>query len=506
MTGGEVSDLYDDGSGEEDVASKTMRHSNDGVDQHGGITAKKRRRGWDRAGDDAAIQDAHAKQSREGAKGPAQASGRAWKGDLSTQDKKEERSGTGRRGGRERGGKRKDRHGRLGRGSGRRGRWDDEGTRCVSFEAMQLREQLFRGILAMGFRKPSAVQQRAVVPIIQGRDVLAQAHAGTGKTAMVGIGVLQNIAVASKRHPQALVVAPTREVANQVADVMNGLGRYLGIRVVVCIGGEKVAVSARAVRAGCHVVVGTPGRVLDLVNRGELNVQHVKTLVLDEADVMLSEGFVDSVYDLYKAVPASAQFVIMSATFPDDVLRLSRQFLTKPFRVLVRDEDLALETLRQYHVNVKEDRWKLDAVLDLYSSVLVTQSIIFCQTKDRADWVCGKLQKQHLATAALHGGDSQSDRETVLASFRQGRVRVLVTTDVCARGIDVQSVSLVINFDLPSDREMYIHRVGRAGRFGRKGLAISLVTTEDEARLRQIKDRYAVRIPPLPRSVVNSLS
>ncbi|KAK5972624.1 Eukaryotic initiation factor 4A [Trichostrongylus colubriformis] len=304
------------------------------------------------------------------------------------------------------------------------------------------------GVYAFGYEKPSAIQQRAIVPCCTLRDVIAQAQSGTGKTATFSIAILQRI---DEKKPcvQALVMAPTRELAQQIQKVMCALGDYMKVKVHTCIGGTSIRDDQRKLEAGVHVVVGTPGRVNDMICREILMTDAIKMFVLDEADEMLSRGFKNQIYEVFKTMPQDVQVILLSATMPSDVLDVTQCFMRNPIRILVKKEELTLEGIRQFYVNVQKDEYKFETLCDLYNVINVTQSVIFCNTR--------------------------------------------------------RKVSLVINYDLPSNRENYIHRIGRSGRFGRKGVAINFITDRDAQQLKDIESFYNTSIEEMPMSIVDLL-
>ena len=366
-----------------------------------------------------------------------------------------------------------------------------------TFDAMGLREDLLRGIYAYNFEKPSAIQQRAIRPIIHGRDVIAQAQSGTGKTATFAISILQSIDT-QLRETQALVLSPTRELAQQIQAVVLALGDYMNVQCHACIGGKSIGEDIRKLDYGQHVVSGTPGRVYDMIRRRTLRVRNIKMLVLDEADELLNQGFKEQIYDIYRHLPPATQVVLLSATLPHDVLELTQKFMTDPVRILVKRDELTLEGIKQFFVAVEKEEWKFDTLCDLYDTLTITQAVIFVNTRKKVDWLTEKMREANFTVSSMHGDMAQSEREVVMHEFRQGKSRVLITTDVWARGIDVQQVSLVINYDLPMNREVYIHRIGRSGRFGRKGVAINFVKNEDVKVLRDIEQYYSTQIDEMP--------
>merc|ERR1711934_337126 len=337
--------------------------------------------------------------------------------------------------------------------------WDEV---CENFDDMHLREELLRGIYAYGFEKPSAIQQRAIVPCVKGHDVIAQAQSGTGKTATFSISILQQVQIDLK-ETQALVLAPTRELATQIQKVILALGDYQNADVHACIGGTRVREDIRVVEQGIHIIVGTPGRVYDMINRRALRVDNLKMFVLDEADEMLSRGFKDQIYDIFCLLPSGIQVVLLSATMPSEVLDVTERFMREPIRILVKRDELTLEGIKQFYVAVEKEEWKLDTLIDLYETLTITQAVIFANTRRKVDWLTEKMQSKDFTVSSIHGEMDQQERDVIMREFRTGSSRVLITTDLLARGIDVQQVSLVINYDLPTNRENYIHRIGRGG-------------------------------------------
>jgi translation initiation factor 4A len=370
------------------------------------------------------------------------------------------------------------------------------------FDQMNLREPLLRGIYGYGFERPSAIQQRAIKPCILGHDVIAQAQSGTGKTATFAISILQQLDMESK-DCQALILAPTRELAQQIQKVVLALGDYMGISCHACIGGTNVRDDMKRLEAGVQIVVGTPGRVYDMLNRSALRSKSIKMFVLDEADEMLSRGFKEQIYDVFTTMPQNIQVILLSATMPVDVLDVTTKFMNEPVKILVKKEELTLEGIRQFYVTVEREEWKLDTLCDLYETLTITQAVIFCNTRRKVDWLTEKMRGRDFTVSAMHGDMDQKERDVIMKEFRTGSSRVLITTDLLARGIDVQQVSLVINYDLPNNRENYIHRIGRGGRFGRKGVAINFVTDDDRRTLRDIEQFYNTQIQEMPMNVAD---
>lgn len=369
-----------------------------------------------------------------------------------------------------------------------------------SFEAMGLREDLLRGIYAYGFERPSAIQQRAIGPIVAGRDVIAQSQSGTGKTAVFCIGMLQVLNSATN-ETQMLTLSPTRELAEQTQKVCLALGDYMNVQCHACIGGKSIGEDIRRLDYGVQIVSGTPGRVFDMIQRRHLQTRNLKILVIDEADEMLNRGFKEQIYDIYRYLPPSIQVILLSATIPQEVLDMTQKFMNEPVRVLVKRDELTLEGIKQFFVAVEREEWKFDTLCDLYDTLTITQAVIFCNTKRKVDWLSNKMREANFTVCAMHGDMPQRDRDTIMAEFRSGSSRVLIATDVWGRGLDVQQVSLVICYDLPNNRELYIHRIGRSGRFGRKGVAINFVKNDDVRILRDIEQYYSTQIDEMPMNV-----
>jgi translation initiation factor 4A len=365
-----------------------------------------------------------------------------------------------------------------------------------------LNDNLLRGIYSYGFEKPSAIQQRGIKPILDGRDMIGQAQSGTGKTATFTIGVLQRIDYSLKAC-QALILAPTRELANQIQKVALALGDYNKVKAHVCIGGTSIRDDIDRLKDGQHLVVGTPGRVFDMIGKRHLRVDDLITFVLDEADEMLSRGFKDQIDDIFKTLPPNIQVCLFSATMAPEILDLTSKFMRDAVRILVKKDELTLEGIRQFYVAIEKEEWKLDTLCDLYETLTITQAIIYCNTRRKVDFLADQLAKRDFTISTMHADLDQKERDLVMREFRSGSSRVLISTDLLARGIDVQQVSLVINYDLPSNMENYLHRIGRSGRFGRKGVAINLVTNNDVRAMKDVEKFYHTQIEEMPMNIAD---
>jgi len=380
----------------------------------------------------------------------------------------------------------------------------DEYSVVDSFDDLELQEGLLRGIYSYGFERPSAIQQRGIRPVLDGRDTIGQAQSGTGKTATFVIGALQRIDY-SNHQCQALILAPTRELAQQIHKVVLALGDYLKVRCHSCIGGTSVRDDIDRLRDGQQVIVGTPGRVLDMIGKRHMNVSNLLTFVLDEADEMLSRGFKDQIYDIFKTLPPKVQVCLFSATMAPEILDLTTKFMQDAVRILVKKDELTLEGIRQFYVAIEKEEWKLDTLCDLYETLTITQAIIYCNTRRKVDFLADQMTKRDFTVSTMHAELDQKERDLIMREFRSGSSRVLISTDLLARGIDVQQVSLVINYDLPQNMENYLHRIGRSGRFGRKGVAINFVTNNDVRAMKDIERYYHTQIEEMPMDIADMI-
>jgi len=365
-----------------------------------------------------------------------------------------------------------------------------------TFDELNLKPDLLRGIYGYGFERPSIIQQKAILPIIKGNDVIAQAQSGTGKTAAFAIGTLQ-LVEPEKDEIQCLILSPTRELAHQTSIVYQFLGEYLKIKVCLLIGGTKVGADIDKLKEGPQVLVGSPGRVLDLIKRKKVSLGYLQTFVLDEADEMLSKGFLENIKEIISLIPNTAKILLFSATMPKDIVEMTTKFMKDPAKILVKNEELTLEGIKQYYVYLKKED-KLDVLFQIYRGIEIAQAIIYCNTKKSVETVSEELKKKGHMISSIHGDLKQVERDSVMRDFRSGVTRVLVTTDLLARGIDVYQVSLVINYEMPKEKETYIHRIGRSGRFGRKGNAINFVTPVEKEALEEIQKYYNTTIEQLP--------
>lgn len=369
------------------------------------------------------------------------------------------------------------------------------------FEEMGLPEQLLRGVYSNGFQVPSAIQKRGIVPIKEGRDVLAQAQSGTGKTGTFTIGSLCRVDP-KLNEIQVLVLVPTHELAKQIYDVAKTIGNYMGLKVHSAVGKVPVKNDIQAIKSGCQFLVGTPGRIYDLCHRGVLTREHVRVLIMDEADQMLEDRFQKQVVEILKmGFPEQTRTALFSATMPPDIVKFTDGILNDPVRILVATEEVTLDGIKQYFVELPQEEWKFDVLCDIYAQLTINQAIIYVRTRQRAEWLAMKMKEAKFTLECIHGEMKEEERSKKMEDFRSGNVRVLIATDLLARGIDVQQVSLVINFELPTNKENYIHRIGRSGRFGRKGTAINIIAGDEVRQLKELESYYSTHVEPLPQNL-----
>jgi translation initiation factor 4A len=338
-----------------------------------------------------------------------------------------------------------------------------------------------------------------------GTDIIAQAQSGTGKTGAFTIGALQKLDESTKAI-QVLIVSPTHELTRQTSEVVKNLSQYMdNVTVSLVIGGTSVRECRDELEKNPSIVVGTPGRILDMIQRKSLYTTNIDMVIFDEADEILSKGFKDTIVQIIRFIKKEAQICLFSATIPQEILDITQHFMNEPKHILVKKEELTLEGIKQYFINVKNNEWKFDTLFDIYESISVSHTIIYCNSKRRVDDLTNMLQQKGFPIASIHGEMTSEIRKDIMNRFRKGDTRILVATDLLARGIDVQQVSLVINFDVPNNMENYIHRIGRSGRFGRKGVSINFVTDYEAEKLLEIQKFYDTVIEELPMDFAKEL-
>ena len=371
----------------------------------------------------------------------------------------------------------------------------------TSFDHMDLPQELLRGIYGYGFEKPSEIQKRGIVPIAKGRDLIAQAQSGTGNTGTFTIGSLARVDI-SVKQVQVLCLMPTRELAQQVELVASAIGGSMGIKTYAAMGKTPVREDIRALDRGVQFLVGTPGRIYDLMNRKAFNTSNIKVIIIDEADQMLEDRFREQLQCILNlGFPTTARCALFSATMNPDVIEFAEKLLDNPVRILISPEEVNLKGIHQYRVDLDREDWKFEVLLDLYKNLNITQALIYCNKRQKAEWLAEKMTAAGFPITCIHGDMEVRERMDRMTSFRKGDTRVLISTDLLARGIDVQQVSLVINYELPVQMDNYIHRIGRSGRYGRKGNAINLLCNEDLRSMKEIEAYYKITVDMLPKDL-----
>jgi superfamily II DNA/RNA helicase len=375
----------------------------------------------------------------------------------------------------------------------------EENCDFSSWDDLNIKVELLRGIYAYGFEKPSAIQKRGIIPIINGRDVIAQAQSGTGKSATFAIGSLALID-AKVNSTQVLCLSPTRELSIQTSNVFKGLGSMISnLRINVLVGGNPIDEDVDNLRENTpHVISGCPGRVFDMIRRNHLNPKTIKIIILDEADEMLSSGFKEQVYNIFQYLKKDIQVALFSATLPKHIYDITSKFMRDPIKIIVKTEQLTLEGIQQFYVAVEDDRQKYATLKDLYRLMSVSQCIIYANSVKRVAALYDAMTEDGFPVCRMHSDMSKQERDIAFNDFKSGAFRVLISSNVTSRGIDVQQVSTVINFDIPKCVHNYLHRIGRGGRWGRKGVGINLVTSRDIKYMRDIETHYSTEIRELP--------
>ena len=377
---------------------------------------------------------------------------------------------------------------------------NDIKTDTESFQDMNLKPMLLRGIFSYGFETPSAIQKKAIVPFINGRDLIAQAQSGTGKTATFSIATLQ-IIDNNKSSIQALIVSPTRELAQQTYNIIKDIGKYLNLNFKLLIGGNPRDTDISDINMKIpHCIIGTPGRIADILSDKycKIDLLNCKCLILDEADELLSDTFEHQTRNVVSYIGDNTQIGLYSATMSPLKIDIAKKFTNNPLFIQVKAEELTLEGIKQYYIDIERDEWKYDVLKDLYSSIIIYQLMIYCNTKRRVNYLTRRLTNDGFTCSFIHSDMSHKERADTMKEFRSGNNRILITTDLLARGIDIQQVSLIINYDLPNDIDNYLHRIGRSGRYGRKGISLNFLSKYEKEKMLKIEQFYQTQVEELP--------
>lgn len=362
-----------------------------------------------------------------------------------------------------------------------------------SFKIFGLDEKIEKALDKLGYEKPTKIQEEAIPLIFEKKDLVGKAQTGSGKTAAFGIPICEKVGI-EENNPQALVLVPTRELAVQVKEEFSNIGRFKRIRSEAVFGKDSMKRQEVKLKQRVHILVGTPGRTLDHIKRGNIHLDEIQYLVLDEADKMLNMGFIEQVEEVIEALPKERTTLLFSATMPEKILNLCDQYMKDPKFIEVDAENLTTEKIEQYHYRV-EEKERFGLLSKLMYTYRPESCILFCNTKNTVHWLMQKMEGKGFDCKALHGGMEQEDRLEVMKNFKRGAFPFLVATDVAARGIDIEDVNLIINFDVPVERESYIHRIGRTGRAGSSGIAITFVTPRESRLFSQIENYIGYEIP-----------
>lgn len=377
----------------------------------------------------------------------------------------------------------------------------------MMWDEINLKDDILRGIYAYGYEKPSLIQQKSIPVMCSGKDIIAQAQSGMGKTGSFSIGTLQQLDL-TKNTVQALFLAPTHELAKQTNNVIKALGSMMdGLKTKILIGGTSIQDDADDIKKNVpHVIIGTAGRIYDMFRRRYLSSANIKVIVLDEADEMLSSGFKQQIYNIFQCLNTNIQVALFSATLPDDILELTEKFMRDPVKITMKVEKLNLECIKQYYIAVQNDNMKFETLKDLFSSISVSQCIIYCNSVSRVTDLYRAMADDGFSVSYIHSSMDKLEREREFTKFRNGGYRVLISSNVTARGIDIQQVSTVINFDIPKCQHTYLHRIGRSGRWGRKGMAINFVTRRDIHHMKKIEMFYNISMEELPNNFADHIA
>lgn len=374
-----------------------------------------------------------------------------------------------------------------------------------SWDELELKQDILRGIYALGFENPSAIQKKAIQPILKLRDVIGQAQSGTGKTGTFSISTLQRIDV-EKKTIQALIIVPTHELVLQIQDVINSIGQFMtGLKVKTLIGGTSINDDVRCLLyEPPHVIIGCTGRIYDMMKRRALKTDDIQLCILDEADEMLSRGFSEQIYNIFQCLPYNVQIALFSATMPVSIIKLTEKFMRNPYMITMKPEELNLEGINQFYLAMANDHSKYDTLKMLFEQLTISQTIIYVNSISRVIELHNAMIEEGFSVCCIHSNMTKDERKDIISNFRSGVYRVLISSNLTARGIDIQQVNTVINFDIPKSAETYLHRIGRSGRWGRKGTAINFVTKQDIYHMRNIEKHYNIDIKELPENYVFS--
>lgn len=375
-------------------------------------------------------------------------------------------------------------------------------TKIDNFDGLNLSENLLKGIYLHGFTQPSAIQIKGINSINTGKDCILQSQSGTGKTATYLLGVMNRLEV-NEKSCQAIIITPTRELADQVFNVACVLSKYTTFKIVKCVGGTDITQSQNELKTA-SVVVGTIGRIFHMITNKKINTHKLKMIVLDEADDLLFDGIPDKVSEIFDKSPIGIQVLLISATMCMNVFNFSKRFMHDPIKILLKNNEIVVDLISQFYIDIETEEFKFDTLLDLYNLISTSQVIIFCNTIRKVEWLEQNLKQNNFPITVIHSNMTQDQRDEVVKEFRDGKTRLLLTTDLLSRGIDIPQVNMVVNYDLPPNKETYIHRIGRCGRFDKKGVSITMIKSTDPydiKTLNRMKYYYKMDIKEMPENI-----
>ena len=375
-------------------------------------------------------------------------------------------------------------------------------TKIENFDNLNLNEKLLKGVYLHGFTQPSSIQIKGITSINTGKDCILQSQSGTGKTATYLLGVMNRLDI-NEKNCQAIIITPTRELADQVFNVACVLSKYTDYKIVKCVGGTDINQSITELKTA-SVVVGTIGRIFHMVTSKKINTHKLKLIVLDEADDLLFDGIPDKIQEVFDKSPIGLQVLLISATMCMNVFNFSKKFMHDPIKILLKNNEIIVDLISQFYIDIETEEFKFDTLLDLYNLISTSQVIIFCNTIRKVEWLEQSLKQNNFTITVIHSNMTQEQRDEVVKEFRDGKTRLLLTTDLLSRGIDIPQVNMVVNYDLPPNKETYVHRIGRCGRFDKKGVSITMIKSTDPydiKTLNRMKYYYKMDIKEMPDNI-----
>ena len=379
-------------------------------------------------------------------------------------------------------------------------------TKIENFDSLNLNENLLKGVYLHGFTQPSAIQVKGINSINTGKDCILQSQSGTGKTATYLLGVLNRL-IETEKSCQGIIITPTRELADQVYNVACVLSKFTSYKIVKCVGGTDISESQNELKTAT-IIIGTVGRIYHMISNKKINIHKLKFIVLDEADDLLYDGIPEKIEEIVEKSQIGIQVILISATMCMNVFNFSKKFMHDPIKILLKNNEIVVDLISQFYVDIETEEYKFDTLLDLYNLISASQVIIFCNTIRKVEWLEENLKQNNFPITVIHSNMTQQQRDEVVKEFRDGKTRLLLTTDLLSRGIDIPQVNMVVNFDLPPNKETYIHRIGRCGRFDKKGVSITMIKSSDPydtKALNRMKYYYKMDIKEMPDNISSFL-